>query len=138
MLRRVPWVFLGALLAVAGLLSYFTVFVRFPDLRDSASLNLGLTGIGALIAFVGWLSHRREGLFRKCTAAFGLIVALLSAVLLWGYVFKLSSMLPAITATTATLEQAPDFLLTASNGRVVQLSEFRGKPVVLVFYRGFW
>jgi cytochrome oxidase Cu insertion factor (SCO1/SenC/PrrC family) len=32
---------------------------------------------------------------------------------------------------------APDFALTASDGRTYTLSK-AGKPVVLVFYRGYW
>ena len=36
-------------------------------------------------------------------------------------------------------EQAPDFTLTDQNGRKQSLSAERGKrPVVLVFYRGYW
>ena len=34
--------------------------------------------------------------------------------------------------------QAPDFTLTAVDGNEVTLSELRGKPVVLVFLRGFF
>jgi peroxiredoxin len=35
-------------------------------------------------------------------------------------------------------EPAPDFELTAVNGNLVRLSDFRGsKPVVLAFLRGF-
>jgi peroxiredoxin len=34
-------------------------------------------------------------------------------------------------------EPAPDFELTAVNGNVVRLSDFRGGPVVLAFLRGF-
>ena len=33
--------------------------------------------------------------------------------------------------------QAPDFTLTAIDGTQVTLSSLRGKPVVLVFLRGF-
>ena len=33
--------------------------------------------------------------------------------------------------------QAPDFTLTAVDGHEVTLSELRGKPIVLVFLRGF-
>ncbi len=36
-------------------------------------------------------------------------------------------------------ESAPDFTLTDQNGRKHALSAERGKrPVVLVFYRGYW
>jgi peroxiredoxin len=34
-------------------------------------------------------------------------------------------------------ELAPDFELKDVNGRLVRLAEFRGKPVVLSFLRGF-
>src|SRR5437660_12147222 len=36
-------------------------------------------------------------------------------------------------------EQPPDFTLPDAAGRPVSLADFRGKkPVVLVFYRGYW
>jgi cytochrome oxidase Cu insertion factor (SCO1/SenC/PrrC family) len=36
-------------------------------------------------------------------------------------------------------ERPPDFTLPDANGRPVSLAEYRGKkPVVLVFYRGYW
>ena len=39
----------------------------------------------------------------------------------------------------ASGDVAPDFTLTDQNGRTHKLSAERGKrPVVLVFYRGFW
>jgi peroxiredoxin len=34
-------------------------------------------------------------------------------------------------------EVAPDFGLNDTQGNLVQLSDFRGKPVVLAFLRGF-
>lgn len=33
---------------------------------------------------------------------------------------------------------APDFLLPTGDGRAFRLSDFRGRNVVLVFYRGHW
>lgn len=33
---------------------------------------------------------------------------------------------------------APDFRLQDQDGKVHQLSHYRGKDVVLVFYRGWW
>ena len=36
-------------------------------------------------------------------------------------------------------QPAPDFSLEAADGKVMTLSDFRGKKsVVLVFYRGYW
>src|SRR5213594_3437428 len=36
-------------------------------------------------------------------------------------------------------ERPPDFTLSDAAGRDVSLSEYRGKkPVVIVFYRGYW
>ena len=35
-------------------------------------------------------------------------------------------------------EMAPDFRLQDQDGKVHQLSQYRGKNVVLVFYRGYW
>ncbi len=34
--------------------------------------------------------------------------------------------------------RAPDFLLPTGDGRAYSLADFRGKNVVLVFYRGHW
>ena len=34
-------------------------------------------------------------------------------------------------------EPAPDFELRETGGRLIRLSEYRGRPVVLVFLRGF-
>lgn len=35
------------------------------------------------------------------------------------------------------MPHAPDFTLTDTTGRAVRLSDYRGRPVVLVFNRGF-
>ncbi len=45
--------------------------------------------------------------------------------------------MPVDSDTVAVGEEAPDFTLEAIGGGEVSLSSFRGKPVVLVFLRGF-
>jgi thioredoxin-dependent peroxiredoxin len=45
--------------------------------------------------------------------------------------------MPVESETVPFGAPAPDFTLTAIDGRKVTLSSLRGKPVVLVFLRGF-
>jgi len=129
----------GPLLSVVGLVSYFAYFARFPALRDRPWLNVGLVLASVAVAFVGSLrSWRRGGLLRRLGAGLALGVAFLPAALLVWYVFDLSYQMPPESATTAALQEAPDFALPDPQGRPVRLSDLRGQPVLLVFYRGFW
>jgi peroxiredoxin len=45
--------------------------------------------------------------------------------------------MPLQPETVPVGSQAPDFELTSIGGESVSLSSYRGKPVVLVFLRGF-
>jgi peroxiredoxin len=45
--------------------------------------------------------------------------------------------MPLDSETVSVGAEAPDFTLTAIDGSEVSLSSCRGKPVVLVFLRGF-
>jgi peroxiredoxin len=45
--------------------------------------------------------------------------------------------MPVDSATVPAGQPAPDFELTSVTGEQVRLSDLRGKPVVLVFLRGF-
>lgn len=45
--------------------------------------------------------------------------------------------MPVESATAPAGQPAPDFVLTAIDGSEVRLSDLRGRPVVLVFLRGF-
>ncbi len=45
--------------------------------------------------------------------------------------------MPVPSDTVPVGAAAPDFELAAINGQPVKLSSFRGRPVVLVFLRGF-
>ena len=45
--------------------------------------------------------------------------------------------MPVDSDTVTVGEPAPDFTLTATDGSEVSLSGYRGRPVVLVFLRGF-
>jgi peroxiredoxin len=46
--------------------------------------------------------------------------------------------MPVESETVPVGAEAPDFTLTAIDGQEVSLSSYRGRPVVLVFLRGFF
>ena len=54
------------------------------------------------------------------------------------YIFSFSAALPESAGAPATGTTAPGFTLPDHNERPVQLADYRGKKVVLLFYRGFW
>jgi hypothetical protein len=64
-----------------------------------------------------------------------------SAVLLGGagyFNFVLASV-PVARSAFVVGQPAPDFTLPDAAGRAVRLADYRGmKPVVIVFYRGYW
>jgi hypothetical protein len=131
---------LGPLIAFGGMVSYFEFFARFPTLRDFPWINLPLVLIGIALSLGGfWGAYTRGSrLWVKLAGSFGLALSLLSGGFLIAYVFAISNSLPAESATTTALEQAPDFALEDSEGRVHRLSDYSGSKVVLVFYRGHW
>ncbi len=130
MRNHAAWI--GPLVALTGLITYFTVAVRFPDLRDSATANLVLVVAGTVIATWGLLRRRNW----KSWIGFG--AAAFFAFLLFAYVFVLSSELPSADNAVAVGSAAPPLELPDQTGRMVSLGAFRGERVLVVFYRGFW
>ncbi len=138
--RRNHMIWIGPLVTLAGIVTYFLVFARFPVLRDFPWVNLPLTIAGmAISAFALQRAVTHPRTFRgRVSGSVGLALSLLLGAFFVLYIFRISYYLPAPTTTTLSLEQAPDFALTATGGETVRLSDFRGRKVVLVFYRGFW
>jgi hypothetical protein len=131
---------LGPLLALAGVVSYFTLFVRWPALRDFPWVNLpvALAGVG-LSALAAWRAFFRSERYRgKILGSGGLVLSLGLGTLFCFYIFFFSYMLPEPQEATLVLAAAPDVALTDQDGGTVRLAELRGKKVVLTFYRGHW
>lgn len=131
---------LGPVVGLAGLVTYFIYFARFPALRDFPWVNLPLVLLGATLAAIGYRRARASAPSRwvRWAAGASLLSSILFAALLAAYVFWLSYQIPPPTATALTIAAAPDFTLEDQDGRPVRLADFRGTKVVLVFYRGFW
>ncbi len=142
-------IYLGFLLTVAGFLSYFMFFIRFPALRDFPWLNLPvqIAGLG-LLGLGVWRAYARPTDYRGKIAA--PVFSLLSLAVLGFfcyYVFSLSYHVPSANAAPQVGQAAPDFTLPDHNGQKVRLASLfspgasagaTGQYVLLVFYRGYW
>jgi cytochrome oxidase Cu insertion factor (SCO1/SenC/PrrC family) len=67
-------------------------------------------------------------------------LALTSALLIGGSWFNfVGARVPVAPTALRVGERPPDFTLTDAGGRPASLADYRGqKPVVLIFYRGYW
>ncbi len=137
--RKLRLAWFGLPLVLVGCLSYFLFFALFPITRDFPWLNLILIGIGLTFA---WRSFAiaRETQRRGHSVWHGLLLtasALFAGLFLF-YVFYISYQIPQETATTKNLAASPEFALTAHDGSTVRLEDFRGRYLILSFYRGHW
>ena len=121
----------------------------------------GLIAVGAVVAYVSLLRvpfvrNHPEGYvvaFAVATVVAGgavararrrwppwIALALSSLLLVAGGWFNfVAARVPSAATTLRVGQAAPDFTLTDAGGRTLTLSALRGKkPVVLVFYRGYW
>ena len=128
--NHAAWV--GPLVGLIGLISYLTVAVRFPNLRDSAIVNLVLVICGAAIA--AWGLFRR----RNWKSWLGFGAAGLFAFLFGAYIFVLTSQLPSPDTAPTVGAAAPPLELPDLSGRILSLDDFSGQRVLVVFYRGYW
>ncbi len=140
MTRRNHALWIGPLITMLGLISYFLVFVRWPVLRDFPWVNLPLVIAGLAISVLGfWRAFFRADRWRgKLLGSLGLALSLLVAGLFHAYVFFISYMVPEQTAVTAGLVTSPAIALPDQSGAIVSLAELRGRKVIVTFYRGFW
>jgi len=135
--KRNPWAWLAPLIAFAAVVSYFLVFAEVATLRDFPWINLPLVW-GAIVLAVLGLHRARASGHGKFVAVAGLLATLVLAALFHAYVFWLSYQLPAATTAAAVSTPAPGFTLTDQTGASVSLSDYPGRNVLIVFYRGHW
>jgi hypothetical protein len=130
----------GFAITFAGAVTYFTVFARIPALRDFPWVNLPLAVAGVAIAlFAATQAFRRPtGVGARIASGTFATLAVLLAALFTTYLFWLSYQIPDPTETATTISIAPETTLLAPDGSPVSIGEFRGKKVLVVFYRGFW
>lgn len=127
----------GLALTLAGVVGYFVVVLHFaarlPQIRNDAVPNRLLVALGlalALLAVVRASRGRRR--LSLMLAGVNVVVAVAFTSML-----TVGSALPP-AAGPAIGKAAPSFALSDQSGRTVRLEDFRGAPLLLVFYRGHW
>lgn len=133
-------IWLGPVIVFVGVVSYFTHFSQFPGLRDFPWVNLPIVVIGFVLSFISVKrAFGRSDIFRgKIVASLSLAFSLFFTVLFVAYIGHISYQLPQPTAITQNLTLAPEFVLKNQNGQDVSSADFRGKKLIVTFYRGYW
>jgi hypothetical protein len=133
---------LGLCLGVVGIVSYFIIALHFgawlPEVRNSAYPNLALVVVGLALSAIGArraLAAPRQTRGRRLVAALGSLNVLLAAAFAW--ILYVMSAVPPVSGPTVGLP-APDLVAVDQNGHTTRLVDFRGAPLLLVFYRGHW
>lgn len=136
--KHAAW--MGLVINLAGFISYYLFFAQFPDLRDFPIVNLPLVLVGMFVTGAGCLAMFKQGgsAWGKSLAGLAFLMTVAVTGLLNFYVFSLSYQLPEASGFPQVTTTAPDFTLPDQSGGQVNLSDYHGKKLVLVFYRGSW
>lgn len=137
MIARNHALWLGPLLAIVGLVSYFTVFYRWPVTRDVPWVNFAIL-LGALaLSAVGLARAWPRGGWRRF-AGVGCLVWSTGLAALFVASCTVMSALPPPAGVLDVGAPLPAVTLDDHAGTPVDLAAAGTQPLVLVFYRGFW
>jgi hypothetical protein len=141
------WV--GFLLVLSAIVTYITIFIRFPATRDFPWATLLIFGAGLTLTARGLGRAYREPQTYRGKIAGPILLSL--GIALFGFfcynIFYVLRQLPPSNGAPQVGQRAPDFTLPDQHGDPVTLSklldsgaggEDRVNGVVLVFYRGYW
>ena len=122
---------ISVVIALGSVAAYVLLF-RFPAVRNHPEGYVIGFAVATALAALALVRSRRW----PAWVALGL-TALLLAGSVWFNVFV--ARIPAAPVVLRVGERPPEFTLPDAAGRPVSLADYRGKkPVILVFYRGYW
>jgi len=131
---RAAWLAVLSVLLAAGAIVAYVLLIRVPLVRNHPEGYVIAFAVALALAVLGVM--RGRGRRWPAWIAVGVTGALLLA---GGWFNFVLARVPGTGAAVRVGAPAPDFTLPDAKGRPVSLAEFRGKkPVVLVFYRGYW
>jgi hypothetical protein len=126
-----------ALVLSLGTVAAFMVLLSRPiPIPIPPAAYLTALAVAMVLAIVAVMRSRGRSRRWLAFTALGVSVVLLGFGSYFNFVV---ARVPAARSAFVVGQPAPDFTLPDSAGRPVRLADFRGqKPVVLVFYRGYW
>jgi hypothetical protein len=124
---------LGVVVAIGAIVAY-ALLLRVPIVRNHPEGYVAAFALATALAALAVARARR----RRWPA--WLALGLTSLLLVGGAWFNfVGARVPDTPTALRVGERPPDFTLPDAAGRPVSLADYRGKkPVVLVFYRGYW
>jgi hypothetical protein len=126
------WLTALSALVCAGAIAAYALLLGVPAVRNHPEGYVAAFALAATIAGLAVALGRRW----YAWTALGLSLALLLGGATFNFVL---ARIPEAHTTLRVGERPPDFTLSDSGGQAVSLADYRGsKPVVLVFYRGYW
>ena len=133
--RSLPFAFLGLALGIAGAVGYFVLVLKcgawLPGARNTALPSWLLIAAGLLLSVVAVARARRRAVSTL------LLISNLCVAGAFASLIYVAFVVPAVPGP-AIGTPAVDFALADQAGKVVRLEDFKGQPLLLVFYRGHW
>ena len=124
---------LSVVIAISAVVAY-VFLLRVPVVRNHPESYVIAFALATALAALAVVRARA----RRWPAwlALGFSILLLVGGAWFNFV---AARVPATPTALRVGERPPDFTLTDASGKSVSLADYRGKkPVVLVFYRGYW
>ena len=121
-----------SLLICAVTLATYSLLLGVPAVRNHPEGYVSAFAMAATVAGLGVALRRRW--YGWLTLALTLLLLTLGS-----YTNFVLARIPDSPTALRLGEPAPEFTLTDAAGRRMALADYRGrKPVILVFYRGYW
>ena len=128
------WLAIVSLLVAFGAVGGYVLLLGVETVRNHPEGYVLAFAVAVALAVLAVARVRG----RRWPAWVALTVTVLMLVLGAWFNFVVTRV-PDVPVAIRVGEAAPDFTLPDASGNPVRLADFRGKkPVVLVFYRGYW
>jgi len=133
--RSLPLALAGLVLGVVGVVGYFVFVIYlgplFPGARNNALPSWLIVAAGLALSGLA-VARANRRLLAGVLLVLNVAVAGLFASMIYVSFRVPPAQGPKVGAPSA------DFALADQTGTTVQLADFKGKPLLLVFYRGHW